>query len=673
MTTRPDPAERLLNLVIALMNTRIAMTKEEIQRGVAGYDPDASQENFDRMFSRDKELLRRELGIPIETLTDHVHGDLTRYRIRIEAAQMPPLELTPAEVAVLGVAAQLWTDAALEAEARRALIKLRALGYPIQAHELAGLAARVPGGQAPQFDTILDAIGERRELRFHYRAATTGHVTPRRVQPWRLRSRGQAWYLVGFDTDRAAPRLFRLSRIEGKVRPATDSGAFAPPTREQIADAMAGIDLPRETRTAQLALAPGRASLLRARGTPADPPHPHPGIRDLVNVAFDDPEAFAVELAGLADAVIVLAPEDLRDSVTTRLKAAAHLHTRPFAPPAPAQPMAHDDEPASASDPRLRPTAERVARLLAIVGYLADPAAETATITSLAHHFEVSPQQILQDVYLLWVTGLPGYLPDDLLDFYLDEETDEVALVNDQQVGRPLRLAPTEGVALLAALRALTAQPGVGASGPAESATAKLADALGDLATWAETVDADVAATPAPPQAAQLIAAVTSARVVEFDYVSAADRPSHRRVDPLQVLSDAEHWHLHAWDRDAKARRTFRLDRMLNLETTSAPADPHDLPPADVRPGEGAQIATLRVAPRARWLAESLPNATPPTPTDDGGSRHRVAVASQAWLRALLLGRAPQVWAEDPPEVREDVAQAALDALAAYGCPGPTP
>jgi proteasome accessory factor B len=216
MPEQIQPAERLLNLVIALVHTPGRMTKEQIRRSVAGYGEAASDDAFERMFERDKDTLR-ELGIPVTTVTSAGHGDDIGYRVDQDAYALPPLELTPAELGALSLAAEFWQDRSVRADTSRALTKLRAVGAGAGATDLAaGLAPRVrAGGDA--FRPLLDAVQARQRVRFTYRAANTGEVRERLVEPWRLVARRGGWFLVGRDVDRAAPRSFRLSRIEGRV------------------------------------------------------------------------------------------------------------------------------------------------------------------------------------------------------------------------------------------------------------------------------------------------------------------------------------------------------------------------------------------------------------------------------------------------------------------------
>jgi proteasome accessory factor B len=219
----------------------------------------------------------------------------------------------------------------VRADTSRALTKLRAVGAGAGATDLAaGLAPRVrAGGDA--FRPLLDAVQARQRVRFTYRAANTGEVRERLVEPWRLVARRGGWFLVGRDVDRAAPRSFRLSRIEGRVRAVGDERAFDPPTPEETAGALRSWDA-RTERTALLALRPERAEAIRARGEPTTlPDDADPALRavvadrDLVRVPFRAAWELAEEVAGYGEAVLVADPPELRAAVLRLLRAAERL------------------------------------------------------------------------------------------------------------------------------------------------------------------------------------------------------------------------------------------------------------------------------------------------------------------------------------------------------------
>src|SRR6059058_1138322 len=119
--------ERLLNLVICLLHTRSYLTAERIHDLVPGYDDTPSAEAFKRAFERDKEDLR-DLGIPLETGTNSAFDDEPGYRIARRDYALPEITLESDEAAAVGLAARMWSSAALGSAATRALRKLEAAG-----------------------------------------------------------------------------------------------------------------------------------------------------------------------------------------------------------------------------------------------------------------------------------------------------------------------------------------------------------------------------------------------------------------------------------------------------------------------------------------------------------------------------------------------------------------
>ena len=327
------PAERLLNLVIALVNTPGRMTKEQIRSSVAGYDRDGSTEAFERMFERDKETLR-DLGVPVTTVHGPAHADDAGYRVDLDAYALPPMELSAAQLGVLGLAADFWQDQSLRADAARALTKLRVVGdTSADTDAVAGLAPRLHAA-GPALAPLLDAAHARQPVEFTYRAASTGEVLRRTVEPWRIIASRGGWYLVGFDTGRQAPRVFRLSRIVDDVVPVGLPGSFVVPDGVDPM-AMLAASQQGQTRLAWLSVAADRAGALRSRAVDAAelqaPAVPRPG-HDLIAVPFARSADLAEERLGYADAVVGVAPDDLRDDVVARLREAVAMADRLAAP-----------------------------------------------------------------------------------------------------------------------------------------------------------------------------------------------------------------------------------------------------------------------------------------------------------------------------------------------------
>lgn len=310
---------------------------------------------------------------------------------------------------------------------------------------------------------------------------------------------------------------------------------------------------------------------------------------------------------------------------------------------------------------------ERVVRMLGIVAYVErNPG---VTVDELAAHFGVSRAQVLKDVDTLWVSGTPGYWPDDLVDFDAGAfEAGRLRLTSDRGLARPLRLGTREAVVLLAALRALEETAGTALDETEREVLTRTVDALtavtGDAAT---AVDVHLAVEADPEVVRTARSALRAGHQVRLRYVDAADVVTERVVDPWQVLTGDERSYLHAWWPDGPGERMFRLDRVLGITELDTPVS---RPPARrdetvFRPSEEHERVVLDLDGSARWVAEQTP-VDEVVDLPDGGLRVTLRVASPAWLRHLVLRVAPAVRRVEPVSVVDDVVAAARAALEHY-------
>lgn len=311
--------------------------------------------------------------------------------------------------------------------------------------------------------------------------------------------------------------------------------------------------------------------------------------------------------------------------------------------------------------------ADRLARLLNLVPYLlARPGIEVA---DAAADLGVSEKQLREDLELLWVCGLPGYGPGDLIDMAFDG--DRVTITYDAGIDRPLRLTPDEALALVVALRMLAETPGMGNRDAIERALAKIESSAGELA------DAPVAVR-LPGNAdrlARIRAAVESGRALRITYYTATrDSTGERVVDPIRVFIVDGRGYLEAWCRRAGAVRLFRVDRIDALAELDEPAAPpprvqlHDLSDGVFRPSADLPLVTLRVGRGGRWITEYYP-CEEVVDADGGDWLVTLRVTDLTWGRRLVLGLGPEVTVLSPPELVEEVRAHASSALDRYAAP----
>ena len=250
-----DRTERLLNLVICLLGSRRPVSRAALREGIPGYGDAASDDAFERMFERDKDELR-QMGIPIDTIVNS-QGEVEGYLIDEDAYAMPAIDFDASERAVLGLAARVWSEAALAAEAGAALRKIEAATGDRWSPLLPGR----PGPGEEALPLRWEAIRSRTVVRFDYLARGRAAVEERIVEPWATAYRGGAWYLVGRSRERDAGRVFRLSRIQGSVARLREQ--FSSADRSDIQRLLDELVEPATTGTARVELPTYGAARLR--------------------------------------------------------------------------------------------------------------------------------------------------------------------------------------------------------------------------------------------------------------------------------------------------------------------------------------------------------------------------------------------------------------------------
>jgi proteasome accessory factor B len=322
MTARKS--ERLLNLLITLLVSRTYVTKERLREVVEPYR-EAGDDAFEKMFERDKEELR-SLGIPIEVgYVDRAFEDEPGYRIERSAFELPDIDLAPEEAAVVGLAARVWQHAGLAAATSDALVKLKAAGVTVDREALNVVQPQLTA-EEPAFEPLWDATRTRTPVRFEYRTSAGTEVSTRHLQPWGVVSYRGRWYVVGQDTDRNGPRVFRLSRVQGKVTLDGKAGSFEVPPGTDLRAVTQTLAPRPPDRTAVLLARQGAAHGLRRHARLVSGQDVPPGWERL-EVTYGATDALADEVLGYGADVVVEAPEDVRSSVVGRLREAAGVAT----------------------------------------------------------------------------------------------------------------------------------------------------------------------------------------------------------------------------------------------------------------------------------------------------------------------------------------------------------
>jgi proteasome accessory factor C len=310
---------------------------------------------------------------------------------------------------------------------------------------------------------------------------------------------------------------------------------------------------------------------------------------------------------------------------------------------------------------------ERLPRLLALIPYLL--ARPGVPVVEAARDFDVSEAQLRRDLELLWVCGLPGHGPGDLIDLSFDGDT--IAVTYDAGMSRPLRLTADEALALVVALRTLADVPGLAGRDAVERALAKVETAAGTAADASRGVA--VRLESAERTTAVVQQALDSGRAMHLTYyVPTRDESTERDVDPMRLLLVEGHSYLEAWCRRAEGVRLFRLDRIDDVRLLDEPAKPPpDATPRDLaggifRPSIEHTAVTLRLSGAARWVADYY-SCDEVRELPDGELEVTLRVADTTWVRQLALGTGADGTVRSPQWLADEVRDEADRALAAYG------
>ncbi|HUZ29536.1 MAG TPA: WYL domain-containing protein [Solirubrobacteraceae bacterium] len=672
---------RQLSLISYLMAERRPVTANEIRTEVEGYSV-MNEDAFARRFYADRSELEA-LGItlavekPVEGLVEQ-----ETYSLPPENFHLPAIEFSDGELAALQTALHLLDGEFAYAEPLRLALQQISWGRPspLSSPEQQTVALGItgsPGGHeiSGRLAKIETAIFRRKTIVFDYYTMERDDVGSRRVDPYQLLYQGNQFYLVGRSHERDAIRVFRLSRIRGKVGYATkaehdfqrprdfDPRTYAERIQWQFGDPLGSAEVWISGRIAwQIERDFGRHGQMR----PTDD-----GDR-----IFTTPYANARQLIswvlGRREHMRVLGPPELLGELRERVELLIERHSgepevaSPAARPADQNGARAERDPDASdatAESAIRP--ERFARLVTLATILleAGRAARRLDARKLRESLKLSEQELREDISVLNVVnfGAGTYV------LYAEIADDEMIDVDPEPYGdsfdRPARLLPVEAKALIAAIDLLGEHI---PQGSLASVRAKVVAALGE-----DPVSEGLQFAPPGGDDVEIATIVSRAiaahRMLSFEYYKEnEDEFVERRVEPYALINGREGWYVASYDPARQDVRHFRLDRIKSATVSDETFEPRtDLhPEADVdgwpRTGEvpSSRRARIWISPeRARWAREER---TVVTELQDGAVIVELGFAGIDWLVREVLKEAGDAVVLEPPEARDAVREAAV-------------
>jgi proteasome accessory factor BC len=697
-----DKLVRQLSLVAFLMAQQRPVTADEIHEAVEGYGGMSEQAFLRRFYADRAEIESMGLRLAVERPGDDpFQGDL--YALPPENYYLPELDFDPAELSALQTCLYLLEGQFAYAEPLRLALQHLTLGRPspLDDHAARTVSLNLLGGDyspevAAHLTKIESAIGRRKTIRFTYYSIGRDERSDREVDPYSLLYSAGNWYVVGWSHERQDTRMFRLSRIEGRITFKTRAEHDFPAPQDfdlsRYRD-RAPWQLNEADRTATISLTPTIAwwveQMFGGYGETA--------IGADGAGVYTTPYANRHELVswilGLGAEAQALDPPDLRDAVVSALELVGDRHQADGGRvPAPAEvvasPPPEDPAPAqgsgsgAAQPPERVVPAERFARLLALMTRLLSACGESAEaqipVSELRKALNLDKKVLEDDIGLLNLINFGG----GCYALYAQIEGDTVVVQKEtygDRFSRPARLSPLEAKALLWALEFIGDRLPTEDGGSLSSVRGKLEAAIGedDLPT-VELGRAQVADTGV---AAAVSHAIREDRVLEIDYwTESRGAITRRAIEPHLLVNAQDAWYVVAYCRRAGGQRTFRLDRIRSASLTDehferrpeiTSAGPYM--PWGARPQPGgtvAQSASVWCTPAlARWMLEKHGSRER---FADGSVLVEIPYASEDWLVKELLKYQGEAVLFEPVSLRRTVAELAEQVLDRYGADRPS-
>jgi proteasome accessory factor C len=293
---------------------------------------------------------------------------------------------------------------------------------------------------------------------------------------------------------------------------------------------------------------------------------------------------------------------------------------------------------------------ERTARLLDLVPYINSH--QGISLKELAHVFEVTQAQMTSDLTTLWMCGLPGYTPLELMD--LDFESGFVTIHNAETLSKPRAIAFDEGVALILGLDLLRS-----------SITSDRKDLLERidllsqrLAVMINLPSALSAASNVNQEISLAIATALKTRMgLEITYHSLyRDELSTRVILPIEIVESDGQRYLSSYCHTVKDFRQFRLDRIQSAKNQSVP---QEIPIRSL--AESSVISTIKILTPTREIAERFKQR-------DLSKELEIEFESFSpqWIQRSIMASGSAVCLQSPPDVRQSIAVLAQSILDRY-------
>ena len=293
---------------------------------------------------------------------------------------------------------------------------------------------------------------------------------------------------------------------------------------------------------------------------------------------------------------------------------------------------------------------ERTARLLDLVPYISSH--QGISLAELAKVFNVDQGQMTSDLTTLWMCGLPGYTPLELMD--LNFESGFVTIHNAETLSKPRSITFDEGVALVLGLDLLRS-----AISPERVDLLERIDLLSQRLAGLINLPSALSATSVVNQdvSGAITAALKSRMGLEISYHSLyRDELSTRSIFPIEIVKTDSHLYLSSYCHTASDFRQFRIDR---IQTATVQAVQQEIPKSPIQ--QSSHTCTVKVLTPTREVAERFKQSELHVNTEFNCQTY-----STQWIERSIMASGRAVCLQSPPDIRKSIAVMAQTMLDRY-------
>ena len=297
--------------------------------------------------------------------------------------------------------------------------------------------------------------------------------------------------------------------------------------------------------------------------------------------------------------------------------------------------------------------ANRALRTMDLIPYILENPG--VSITKLAKQFSVTEKQIESDLQLVFMCGLPGYTPYELIDLIFEEGI--VSIIDPQVLDKPRRFTKSELVVIALGLQLL------GELSSSDSTRLSKIKLLSNKITQLGGSNSVIFAPSSSksPFVEVISKAITNKKSLTIQYQSLVkDEVSIRTIFPHNLYFMNGNLYLSAMDLTAKADRVFKVELIKTCEVGN------DVSSEIVNENNSTIEVILDVQKTYKNFIERNSSIITAVEEQKNCFRVHLKLSNLEWLKRSILSNSPGITVISPSLLAQEVSALATSLLASY-------